>query len=67
MNSIKRQRDTTPKDNHPHRLESVAKSRGQLLPAPERMKWLGESRNDAQFWDVCGGKNKSCAGKKNIR
>ena len=65
MNSMKRQKDMTPKDNHPHRSESVAKSRGQLLPAPERMKWLGESRNDAQSGDVRGGENKSSAGKKN--
>ena len=26
------------------------KSRGQLLIAPERMKQLGQSRNDAQLW-----------------
>ena len=26
------------------------KSRGQLLIAPERMKQLGQSRNDTQFW-----------------
>ena len=66
MTSMKRQKDMTPEDNQPHRLESVAKSRGQLLLAPERMKWLEESRNDAQFWDLCGSENKFSAGKKNI-
>ena len=28
----------------------VGKSRGQLLIALERMKWLGQSRNNAQLW-----------------
>ena len=28
----------------------LGKSRGQLLITPERMKQLGESRNDAQLW-----------------
>ena len=28
----------------------LGKSRGQLLMAPERMKRLGQSRNDAQLW-----------------
>ena len=41
----------------------LGKSRGQLLIAPERMKWLDENRNDAQLWmylmvDVSGGKSK---------
>ena len=26
------------------------KSRGHLLTTPVRMKWLGQSRNDAQLW-----------------
>ena len=30
----------------------LGKSREQLLIAPERMKWLGQSRNDIQLW-VC--------------
>ena len=28
----------------------LGKSRGQLLIAPERMKQLGQSRNDVQMW-----------------
>ena len=28
----------------------LGKSGGQLLIAPERMKWLGPSRNNAQLW-----------------
>ena len=28
----------------------LGKSRGQLPIAPERMKWLGQSRNNAQLW-----------------
>ena len=28
----------------------LGKSGGQLLVAPERMKWLGQSRNNAQLW-----------------
>ena len=28
----------------------LGKSGGQLLVAPERMKWLGQSRNNAQVW-----------------
>ena len=28
----------------------LGNSRGQLLIAPERMKWLGQSGNDAQLW-----------------
>ena len=28
----------------------LGKSGGQLLVAPERMRWLGQSRNNAQLW-----------------
>ena len=28
----------------------LGKSRGQLLIAPERMKWLGQSGSDSQLW-----------------
>ena len=28
----------------------LGKSVGQLLIAPERIKWLGQSRNDTQLW-----------------
>ena len=53
MNSTKRQKDMTPEDE-PSELEGVqyatGKSRGQLLIAPERMKHLDQSENDAQLW-----------------
>ena len=53
MNSMKRQKDMTLQDEPP-RLEGVryatGKSRGQLLIAPERMEWPGQSGNDAQLW-----------------
>ena len=57
----------------------LGKSRGQLLIAPKRMKWLDENRNDAQLWmylmvDVSGGKSKVrcckeqyCKGTWNVR
>ena len=41
----------------------LEKSRGQLLKAPVRMKQLGQSRNDTQFWLVV--KVKSDAVKNN--
>ena len=44
----------------------LGKSRGQLLIAPERMKWLGKSENDAQVWMYLMVKLKSDAIKNNI-
>ena len=41
-------------------------SRWQLLIAPERMKWLSQSRNDAQLWMCLMVKVKSDAVKKSI-
>ena len=35
----------------------LGRSRGQLLIAPERMKWLGQSRNDSVM-DVSDGESK---------
>ena len=55
MSCIKRQKDMTPKDEPPgQKVPNVLleKSRGQLLIAPERMKWLGQSRNDIQL-SIC--------------
>ena len=53
MNSMKRQKDMTPEDEPPM-SEGVQYANGekqeQLLIAPERMKQLGQSRNDTQFW-----------------
>ena len=53
MNCIKGQKDLKPKDESPgwkvpNRL--LGKSRRELQIAPERMKQLGQSRNDARFW-----------------
>ena len=55
MNSMKKQKDTTPEHEHPHlRSEGssmlLRKSNGQLLIAPERMRSLGQRGNDAQLW-----------------
>ena len=46
----------------------LGKSGEQLLTliAPERMKWLGQSRNDAQMWMCLLVKVKSNAVKNNI-
>ena len=44
----------------------LEKSRGQLLLAPERMRWLGQSRNNAQLWMCLVVKVKSNAIKNNI-
>ena len=72
MNSTKGQKDTTLEDE-PLGLEGVlGKSRGQLLTAPERMKWLGQSGNDAQLWmclvvKVQYHKEQYCIGTWNVR
>ena len=44
----------------------LEKSRRQLQIAPERMKQLGQSRNDTQLWMCLGVKVKSDAVKNNI-
>ena len=52
MNCIKKQKDMTLKDEAPGQNVSsvlLGKSEGQLLIAPERIKWLGQSRNSAQL------------------
>ena len=52
MNSMKRQKDMT-QDHEPLRPKTsnmlLGKSGEQLLIAPERNKWLGQSENDAQL------------------
>ena len=53
MNFTKRQKDMTPKDETPGKKVSymlLGKRGEQLLIAPERMKPLGQSRNDTQLW-----------------
>ena len=44
----------------------LEKRRGQLLIAPERMKWLGQSGNDAHVWMCLVVKVKYDAIKNNI-
>ena len=66
VSHTKRQKDMTPKYDSstttcPGQKVSnmlLGKSRGQLLIASERMKWLSQSRNDSQLWDVSGGESK---------
>ena len=69
MDSMKRQRDMTLEDEHPGRKVSnmlLEKSRGQVLIASERMKHLGQSGNDAQFWMCLVVKAESDVVKTNI-
>ena len=69
MNCVRGQKDTTPKAESP-RSEGVqyatGKSRGEGLMAPERMKWLGQSGNDAHVWMSLVVKVKYNAIKNNI-
>ena len=44
----------------------LGKSGGQLLIAPERMKWLGQSESDTQLWMCLVVKVKSDAEKDNV-
>ena len=69
MNSMKRQKTVTQEDEAPGPKVSnmlPGKSEGQLLIAPERMKWLGQSRNNAQLWMCLVVKIMSNAVKNNI-
>ena len=52
MNSMKMQRDMTPEDEPPRSegVQYATGEQGQLVTAPERMKWLGQSRNGDQLW-----------------
>ena len=53
MDSMKRQKELTPKMSPPSWIVSnmlMGKRKGQLLIAPSRMKWLGQCRNDVQLW-----------------
>ena len=70
MNSMKKQKDMTLENEPPQVLKVsnmlLGKSGGQLLIAPERMKRLGQSRNDTQLWMCLVVKVKSNAIKNNI-
>ena len=53
MNTIKKQKDMAQKMIPPGQKVSnmlLGNSRGQLLIASERMKWLGQSKSDIQLW-----------------
>ena len=63
MNNKKRQEEDDPPCWKVSNM-LLGKSRGQLLIAPERIKWLGQSRNDAQFWMYLAVKVKLDAVKK---
>ena len=66
MNSMKRQEDMTLKDESP-RLVGVQYATGEKQEiAPEEMKRLSQSGNNAQFWICLVVKVKSNAVKKNI-
>ena len=43
----------------------LGRSRGQLLTAPGRMKWLGQSRNNALLWMCLVGEGKKSDAVKN--
>ena len=68
--SMKRQKDMTPEDEQPLGWKVsnmlLGKSERQLLIAPERMKWMGQSRNNAQLWMHLVVKVKSDAAENNI-
>ena len=53
VNSVKKQKDMTLENEAPVQKMSnmfLGKSQGQLIIAPERMKQLGQNRNNAQLW-----------------
>ena len=59
-----------PEDEHPpsKKVSNIllGKNGGQLKRPPERMKQMGQSRNDAQLWMCLMMKVKSDAVKNNI-
>ena len=69
MDSMKRQKDMT-WEYDPPLSEAVqyvlGKGEGQLLITLERMKWLGQSRNDTHLWMCLVVPVKSNAVKNNI-
>ena len=68
MNSVNRQKDTTLEYEPPGwKVFNIllGKSGRQLLIAPEGMKQLGQSRNDAQLWMCLVVKVKSSVPKNN--
>ena len=69
MDSVKMQKHMTLEDETLRSEVSnmlLGKSRGQLLTAPERMEWLGLSRNNTQLWPCLVVKVHSDAIKNNV-
>ena len=69
MDSMKRQKAMTPEDEPPARKVSsmlLGNTGGWLLIAPEKMKHLGQSINDVQWWMCLVVKVKSDAIKKTL-
>ena len=66
MNSMKRQKRYDTEGGVPQVNMLLGKSGEQLLIAPERMKQLGQSGNNAQLWMCLVVKVKSDAVKNNI-
>ena len=69
MNSMKKRKDMTLEESPPGQKVSsmlLGKSRRQLLIAPERIKHLGQSRNNTQLWMYLVVKVKSDAIKNSI-
>ena len=67
MNCIKRQKGTTPKDGQEASNVLLGKRGGQPLITSERMKQLGQSRNDAQLWMCRRCKEQYRTGTWNVR
>ena len=69
MSSVKRRKDMT-LESETARSEGVQyateEEQRALLIAPERMKWLGQSGNNAQLWMCLMAKVKSSAAKNSI-
>ena len=69
MDSMKRQKDTIPEyEPSGWRVSNMLlqKSGEQLLRTPERMKWLGQCRNNAQLRICLVAKEKSDVVRNNI-
>ena len=69
MNSMKKQKDMTLEESPPAQKVSnmlQGKNGKQLLIAPERIKHLGQSRNNTQLWMYLVVKVKSNAVKNSI-
>ena len=66
MNNMKRQKDTTLKDGLPRSVDAqyATEKRGEM--APEGMKRLSRSENNAQLWMCLVVKVESDAAKNNI-